>query len=100
MRIAIYSRVSTGHQVEHQTIEQQIERLTAHVGTHATKGWTLDPAQVFRDDGYSGAALARPGLDRLRDAIKGQCCSLKAVKPLSELSKKPNFQCVGASREA
>ena len=29
-----------------------------------------------------------------------QCCSLKAVKPLSELSKKPNFQCVGASREA
>ena len=72
MRIAIYSRVSTGHQVEHQTIEQQIERLTAHVGTHATKGWTLDPAQVFRDDGYSGAALARPGLDRLRDAIKGR----------------------------
>jgi site-specific DNA recombinase len=72
MRIAIYSRVSTGHQVEHQTIEQQIERLTAHVGTHAAKGWTLDPAQVFRDDGYSGAALARPGLDRLRDAIKGR----------------------------
>lgn len=27
---------------------------------------------MFRDDGYSGAALARPGLDRLRDAIKGR----------------------------
>ena len=42
------------------------------VATHATEGWTLDPAHVFRDDGYSGAALARPGLDRLRDAIKGR----------------------------
>ena len=27
---------------------------------------------MFRDDGYSGAVLARPGLDRLRDAIKGR----------------------------
>jgi site-specific DNA recombinase len=70
MRVAIYGRVSTGHQVEHQTIEQQIGRLTAQVAAHTAEGWTLDPAHVFRDDGYSGATLARPGLDRLRDAIK------------------------------
>ena len=72
MRIAIYGRVSTSHQVEHQTIEQQLGRLTAHVGAQAAAGWALDPAHVYRDDGYSGAALARPGLDRLRDAIKGR----------------------------
>ena len=42
------------------------------VAAHAAEGWTLDPAHVFRDDGYSGAVLARPGLDRLRDAIKGR----------------------------
>src|SRR3954466_1692678 len=72
MRVAIYGRVSTSHQVERQTIEQQLGRLTAHVGAHAAEGWTLDPAHTFRDDGYSGAALARPGLDRLRDAIKGR----------------------------
>jgi site-specific DNA recombinase len=72
MRVAIYGRVSTGHRVEQQTIEQQIERLTAQVATHATEGWTLEPAHVFRDDGYSGASLARPGLDRLRDAVKGR----------------------------
>src|SRR3954454_5456213 len=72
MRVAIYGRVSTGQRVEQQTIEQQIERLTAQVATHATEGWTLEPAHVFRDDGYSGASLARPGLDRLRDAIKGR----------------------------
>lgn len=72
MRLAIYGRVSTGHQVEHQTIEQQLGRLTAHVGTHAAEGWALDAAHVFRDGSFSGAALARPGLDRLRDAIKGR----------------------------
>ena len=71
MRIAIYGRVSTSHQVEHQTIEQQLGRLVAHVGTHAAEAWALDPAHVFRDDGFSGAVLARPGLDRLRDAVKG-----------------------------
>jgi len=29
-----------------------------------------------------------------------QCCSLKRIKPLPELSKKPNFQCVEASHAA
>jgi site-specific DNA recombinase len=70
MRVAIYGRVSTSHQVDHQTMEQQLERLSAHVHAHAAEGWMLDPAHVFRDDGYSGAVLARPGLDRLRDAVK------------------------------
>ena len=72
MRVAIYGRVSTSHQVEHQTIDQQLARLVAHVGAHAAEGWALDPAHVFRDDGSSGAVLVRPGLDRLRDAIKGR----------------------------
>jgi site-specific DNA recombinase len=72
MRIALYARVSTSHQVDHQTIDQQLERLAAHVHAHAAEGWVLHVAHVFRDDGYSGAALARPGLDRLRDAAKGR----------------------------
>ncbi|MCW2239036.1 hypothetical protein [Azospirillum canadense] len=39
MRVAIYGRVSTSHQVDHQTIEQQFERLTAHVHAHTAEGW-------------------------------------------------------------
>ena len=31
------------------------------------RGWELDDQHVYRDDGYSGASLGRPGLDRLRD---------------------------------
>ena len=51
MRAAIYGRVSTSHQVDRQTIEQQLERLTAHVRAHAAEGSALDPTHVFRDDG-------------------------------------------------
>ena len=72
VRIALYARVSTSHQVDHQTIDQQLERLAAHGSAHAAEGWVLDPLHIFRDDGYSGAALARPGLDRLRDVAKGR----------------------------
>jgi site-specific DNA recombinase len=67
MRTAIYARVSTERQTLAQTIEQQMERLTAHV--HA-QGETLRAEDIFRDDGYSGATLNRPGLDRLRDRVK------------------------------
>ena len=64
MRIAIYVRVSTQRQALTQTIEQQIERLQAHI---ATQGWVLDSEHIYRDDGYSGSKLNRPGLDSLRD---------------------------------
>jgi site-specific DNA recombinase len=49
-----------------QTIEQQLERLQAHF---QLQGWEWRDDGVFRDDGYSGASLKRPGLDRLRDQV-------------------------------
>jgi site-specific DNA recombinase len=64
MRIAVYVRVSTSHQTQTQTIEQQLERLRAHIEAH---GWQLAEEHIFRDDGFSGSALNRPGLDGLRD---------------------------------
>lgn len=70
-RAAIYGRVSTSYKVEHQAIERQLRRLMTDVGARAAYGWFVDPAHVFRDDGHSGAMLARPGLDCLRDPVKG-----------------------------
>ena len=67
MSLAIYVRVSTQRQAQAQTIEQQLERLRAHI---QSQGWDLTSEYIFRDDGYSGASLNRPGLDRLRDAIR------------------------------
>ena len=64
MTAAIYVRVSTQRQSQTQTIEQQIERLRSHL---SGLGEQLAEHHIFRDDGYSGASLRRPGLDRLRD---------------------------------
>ena len=64
MRIALYVRVSTQRQAQTQTIEQQLDRLRKVAAEHQ---WPLAEDRVFRDDGYSGASLRRPGLDKLRD---------------------------------
>ena len=68
MQVAVYARVSTPRQVQAQTTDQQLDRLRAHA---EGQGWSLRSERVFRDDGYSGANLRRPGLDRLRDAAAG-----------------------------
>ena len=65
MRAAIYARVSTPRQARAQKIDEQLERLEAHV---EEKGFTLGKEHVYLDEGYSGSSLSRPGLDHLRDA--------------------------------
>jgi site-specific DNA recombinase len=65
MRAGLYVRVSTDRQQHAQTIEQQVIQLHSYVAAH--DGWTVAEEHVFRDDGYSGAKLSRPGLDALRD---------------------------------
>ena len=67
MKVAIYVRVSTQRQALTQTIEQQIHLLSEHSQTHE---WPWQEEGIFRDDGYSGACLRRPGLDRLRDQVR------------------------------
>jgi site-specific DNA recombinase len=66
MKVAVYVRVSTQQQAQTQTIEQQLERLRQHI---QQQGWSLPAEHIFRDDGYSGAHLNRPALDRLRDLV-------------------------------
>jgi site-specific DNA recombinase len=68
MTVALYARVSPPRQSHSQTIEQQLERLNARVQALGAEPFT-DACLVFRDDGYSGASLRRPGLDALRDAV-------------------------------
>ena len=65
MRVAGDARGSTLRQAQAQTIEQQLARVRAHA---TTQGGRLREEHVFRDDGYRGASLHRPGRERLRDA--------------------------------
>lgn len=64
-RAAIYARVSTRRQEQEATIESQVAQL---VGYAQQQGYELSPSQHYLDQAVSGRYLARPGLDRLRDA--------------------------------
>jgi len=61
---AIYARVSSARQKEEETIASQTAALQAHA---AATGLEIPRDWVFEDEGYSGATLIRPALERLRD---------------------------------
>lgn len=65
-QVAIYARVSSRQPEEESSIESQLAELRERV---EQDGFHLDEELVFVDEGYSGASLVRPGLERLRDVI-------------------------------
>lgn len=66
VQVAIYARVSSEQQSDAKTIESQVGELRAHI---KSLGLSLPVEHEFLDDGYSGATLIRPGLERLRDVV-------------------------------
>ena len=65
MRVGLYARVSTERQHERGTVGSQLEALRA-----AADADGHEVIEEFIDNGYSGARLDRPALDRLRDAAE------------------------------
>src|SRR6266853_1085440 len=61
---AIYARVSSDKQREENTIASQTAALVAFA---REQQFEVPREWVFEDDGYSGASLIRPGLERVRD---------------------------------
>jgi site-specific DNA recombinase len=86
---AIYARVSSDRQKENHTIASQ----TAALIEYALKNeYSVPPEWVFQDEGYSGAVLVRPGLERLRDlAAEGQIAAVLVYSP-DRLSRKYAYQ--------
>ena len=64
IRAAIYARLSSEQQAAAHTIESQLSALSERA--HAD-GLLVPQERQFLDDGYSGATLVRPAMDRLRD---------------------------------
>ena len=64
-RIALYARVSTESQARDHTIASQLAALRDRI---SADGHQIEPDDVYVDEGYSGAILLRPALERLRDA--------------------------------
>src|ERR1700726_2371106 len=90
MRIAaIYARVSSEQQREANTIASQTASLIEFAKNHDLE---IPKEWVFEDEGYSGATLERPGLERVRDlAAEGQIQAVLVYAP-DRLSRKYAYQ--------
>jgi site-specific DNA recombinase len=87
--VAIYARVSSDRQKEQETIASQTAALLEHA---TSRSWTVPAEWRFLDEGYSGASLVRPGLDRLRDRVaEGQLDTVLVLSP-DRLSRKYAYQ--------
>ena len=86
---AIYARVSSEQQREENTIASQTASLIEFASSHDLE---VPTEWVFEDEGYSGATLERPGLERVRDlAAEGQIQVVLAYAP-DRLSRKYAYQ--------
>jgi len=86
---AIYARVSSEQQREEHTIASQTAALIEFAKSRALE---VPKEWVFEDEGFSGATLERPGLERVRDlAAEGQIQVVLAYAP-DRLSRKYAYQ--------
>jgi len=86
---AIYARVSSQRQKEEKTIGSQTSALKEFAKAQdciVPEGW------VFEDEGYSGATLARPGLERLRDLASEGQLEVVLVHSPDRLSRRYAYQ--------
>ncbi|MEX2745991.1 recombinase family protein, partial [Rhizobium mongolense] len=86
---AIYARVSSEQQKEENTIASQTAALVefAH-----EQGYSVPDEWVIEDEGFSGASLLRPGLERMRDlAAEGHIQAILIYAP-DRLSRKYAYQ--------
>ena len=85
--VGIYARVSTDLQEKEQTVISQLEALRAYAQERC-----YSIVDEYIDDGYSGATLDRPGLDRLRDALRTDDLDLVLFHSPDRLARKAVYQ--------
>jgi site-specific DNA recombinase len=89
--IAIYARVSSDQQTQEATVDSQVEALKQRV---VADGHVVLPHDVFIDEGFSGATLVRPALERLRDRVAEGAIEIVYVHSPDRLARKYAYQVV------
>jgi site-specific DNA recombinase len=87
--VAFYARVSSEQQTTAQTILSQVAALRERI---LEDGLVLLPEHEFIDEGYSGATLLRPALERLRDLIATGVLDCVYVHSPDRLARKYAYQ--------
>ncbi|MGI8429319.1 MAG: recombinase family protein [Solirubrobacteraceae bacterium] len=86
---AIYARVSSERQRQEQTIQSQTVALRELA---EQRGLFVPEQFVFEDDGFSGASLQRPALERLRDRAFEGCFEVVLCHAPDRLSRRYAYQ--------
>ena len=86
---AMYARVSSDQQREAHTIASQTAAL---IEWAKTLDLEVPQAWIFEDEGYSGATLERPGLERVRDLAAEGHIQVVLVHSPDRLSRKYAYQ--------
>jgi site-specific DNA recombinase len=86
---ALYARVSSQQQKDHNTIDSQVVALRDYA---TEEGYIVPEEWIFLDEGYSGATLLRPGLEAVRDlASQGQIEAILVHSP-DRMARKYAYQ--------
>ena len=91
MRIALYARVSSQKQADENTIDSQIAALRQRISNDQMQ---IASEMEFCDNGYSGADLIRPALERLRDLVATSSIDRIYVLSPDRLSRKMAHQAI------
>ena len=88
-KAAFYARVSSEIQAKEKTIDSQINELIERIKIDE---YVLTDDFHFIDNGYSGATLLRPSLERLRDTISLNIVDRVYVHSPDRLARKYAYQ--------
>jgi site-specific DNA recombinase len=91
LRLGLYARVSSDRQAEERTIASQLAALRERI---TADGGQREGELEFVDDGYSGATLLRPALERLRDHVAQGALDRLYVHSPDRLARKFAYQAV------
>src|SRR5919198_2797683 len=89
IQAALYARVSSAQQAEAHTVASQVAALRERV---AAEGLSVPEALQYIDEGYSGATLVRPALERLRDLAAVGAVDRLSVHSPDRLARKYAYQ--------
>jgi site-specific DNA recombinase len=84
----LYARVSTDEQARSgYSLAQQVEALRVYA---AREGYEV--MEEVLDSGQSGASLARPGMDRVRDLVAAEDVSVVLAQERDRFSRVPAYK--------
>lgn len=88
VRVGIYCRVSSeeGLNQEFTSLDNQEQRSRDRVSSRSDDGWAV--VKVYRDGGYSGGTMNRPGLQEMLQDVQAERLDVIVIHKLDRISRR------------